>query len=134
MKRWLALCLALLFAVMLGAVVDTSASTKTEKAPAAKGEMKGGEKAADTKAKKSAPVDINTATADELMAIPGIGEAYSKKIIDHRPYARKDEIVKKAGVPQATYDKIKDQIVAKQPKAEKKDDMKPAAAKDDKKR
>ena len=131
MKRWLALCLALVFAVALGAVLDASASTKTEKAPAAKS----GEKAADNKAmKKSGPVDVNTATADELMAIPGIGDAYSKKIIDNRPYARKDEIVKKAGVPQATYDKIKDQIIAKQPKAEKKDDMKPAAAKDDKKK
>ncbi len=46
--------------------------------------------------------------------MPGIGDAYSKKIIDNRPYKRKDELVAKKVVPQATYDKIKDHIVAKQ--------------------
>jgi competence protein ComEA len=59
-------------------------------------------------------IDINSASADELKAIPGIGDAYSKKIVENRPYKRKDELVKKKIVPQATYDKIKDHIVAKQ--------------------
>ena len=60
------------------------------------------------------PLDINTATADELKALPGIGDAYSKKIIEQRPYNRKDEQVQKKVIQKATYDEIKDQIVAKQ--------------------
>ena len=63
---------------------------------------------------KHEPIDINSASADELKGVPGIGDAYSKKIIDNRPYKRKDELVAKKVVPQATYDKIKDHIIAKQ--------------------
>ncbi|HET9925095.1 MAG TPA: helix-hairpin-helix domain-containing protein [Methylomirabilota bacterium] len=59
-------------------------------------------------------LDLNTASEADLKTIPGIGDAYAKKIVQNRPYKRKDELVQKKVVPQATYDKIKDHIIAKQ--------------------
>jgi DNA uptake protein ComE-like DNA-binding protein len=74
---------------------------------------------ADTKSAPSAPakgalIDINSASEAELKSLPGIGDAYAAKIVKNRPYRGKNQLVQKDIIPQATYDKIKDQIVARQ--------------------
>lgn len=70
--------------------------------------------AAKTDATKADLLDINSATAEQLDALPGIGKAYSAAIIKGRPYKGKDELVQKKIVPEKTYDGIKDKIIAKQ--------------------
>jgi competence protein ComEA len=94
-----------LFALTLisGVVYAQDAAAK----PAAKTEKPSAAPAADL-------LDINSATKEQLDALPGIGEAYSQKIIDGRPYAKKTDLVRKKVIPSATYKKIKDQIIAKQ--------------------
>ena len=71
--------------------------------------------AASATAHRNDPLDINTASPDQLMQLPGVGEAYSKRIIDGRPYTAKNQLVSRGILPKATYDDISPQIIAKHP-------------------
>jgi DNA uptake protein ComE-like DNA-binding protein len=101
-----------LIAVLLLALAMFSGAAAAQSASQSTGSMAGSAmQAAGSKAKL---LDINSATTDQLDSLPGIGSAYAKKIVDGRPYKMKSDLVRKKIIPQSTYDKIKDLIIAKQ--------------------
>jgi DNA uptake protein ComE-like DNA-binding protein len=105
--------LTLILAVSLGTYAF-AADSKAPAKPAAPAAEKKAEPAKPSA--KAEPIDINTATEEQLKAIPGVGDAYSKKIIAGRPYAKKDQLKTKKVIPADLYEKIKEQIIAKQAK------------------
>jgi competence protein ComEA len=110
-KQWIVRILAPLFTLALltgvAAAQGTAAKSSSKSAKPAKTEASAAAPAADL-------LDINSATKEQLDALPGIGEKYSQKIIDGRPYAKKTDLTRKKIIPAATYAKIKDMIIAKQ--------------------
>jgi competence protein ComEA len=101
-------------ALCLLAVLGTSALAQTSTSSA-----KPAAKPAATAAKPATAIpkiDLNSASKADLMKLAGVGDAIADKIIAGRPFARKDELVQKKILSQSAYDKIKDEIIATQPK------------------
>lgn len=104
--------LAVLFVLSLFATASYAQGGTAPSGKDATATKKSKSDSAATKTKKADLVDINSASKEELTALSGIGDAYSQKIIDGRPYNSKRDLLTKKIVPQATYDQIKDKIIA----------------------
>ena len=110
MRNAYARALSLALACILSLAVVVSSAPRNG-SPASQAKSKA------SSAPKTGLVDLNSATEDQLKELPGIGDAYAKKIVENRPYRAKTDLVRKKVIPQATYDKIADKVIAKQAKS-----------------
>jgi competence protein ComEA len=113
MKKLLTIWLVML----LTAALVGSSPSKGQAATTATKES--GTTAETKKAPAKELLDINSASTDELKSLGGIDDATAKKIVENRPYERKDQLVSKKIISRQTYVRIKDQIIAKQAKQTK---------------
>ena len=112
MKRKIPLNLVVAMCLVAGSAFGQTKETG-KKTQSTTSSQKSTEKKTTATTEKEYQVDINSAPKYELMTLPGIGDADAQKIIDGRPYRAKNQLVQKNIIPQATYDKMVDSIIAK---------------------
>jgi len=118
--RWIVLYITIIFAAVSASGWQAAATGKKTCASSPSkmsGPAKTSGSAKMTSSGEATPagaVDINHASKDDLQKLPGIGDAFANAIIKNRPYKNKTQLRSRNVIPDATYNKIKDKIIAKQ--------------------